>query len=177
MLRRFGFSKPVSWTFDVVVPILFAIGLIQFVLWFDYRKPVHVGLRVFDSLVVPHGGKLEYTNYFTRKRFCDTTVRRWFVGSDGVMQEIDPLPSSMPTEGLHMLQASEASISVPATLPPGPTKSCFQSKWRCGGPIQAIWPIEGPETCLGFVLLPPPGEKPDVRPYVRASFAVEHWGE
>lgn len=158
MLRQFGInvSRRKAKAFDIFVLVFAAIGLSQLIVWLDRSPPVTVHLRVMRSedTVVPPGGRFRYTNYFTRQKYCDTQVQRWFVGSDKVVRPIDPLPAAMPTEGLNRRQSAEALITVPRDMPGGVSKSCFQSRWECN-PIQRLWPLYGRETCLTFQVQAP----------------------
>lgn len=154
MLRRFGVKDRYAKAFDVAVVLFGLVGAVQLAFWFDYRAPVTVHERVFKNLHVPAGGLFIYENHFTRTRYCNTRVDRWFVGSDKVIRRIDPLPSAMPTEGLNQRQVSEAKIQVPPQMPPGPSRSCFQSHWQCT-PVQRLWPINGDVTCFDFTVEPP----------------------
>lgn len=157
-LQRAGLdvAKASRWAraFDVAVLLFAMVGMGQLFLWVDYRPPVKILRRDMQTPIVEAGGEFRYTNYFVRSKFCETTVRRWFVGADSVIRVIDPLPSAMPTEGLNLPQRSEARIMVPPDLPPGPTRSCFQSTWVCN-PIHRIVPIRGPETCFPFIVAEP----------------------
>lgn len=153
MLCNFRIGSSWAKTFNAIAIVFAIIGIFELVTWFDYRKPVEVHNRIFKNLRVQAGGLFVYENHFTRYRYCNTVVERWFVGSDDVVRPIDPLPSSMPTEGLNQIQTSVASISVPPAMPPGRSKSCFRSHWQCT-PLQVLWPINGDETCLEFTVVP-----------------------
>lgn len=149
MLRRY-----VRWSKSVNAAVLFfaAIGLGQLAVWtFDRSYPVEVRFRAIQTISVKPSGEFRYINFFTRYKYCDTEVQRWFVGSDSVIRPIDPLPSFMPTEELNKPQQSTAKIKVPHDMPRGPSKSCFQSRWSCN-PVQRMWPLYGPETCLEFLV-------------------------
>lgn len=154
MLRRFGVTDRRAKIFDVFVVIFAIVGIAQIARQFDYRIPVEVHQRVFHELYVPAGGLFVYENHFTRFKYCDTRVDRWFIGSDKVVRPIEPLPSSMPTEGLNQRQMSVAKIKVPLAMPPGLSKSCFQSHWSCTY-FQELVPIDGEPTCLDFTVTPP----------------------
>lgn len=161
MLRRYGISRRWSLVFDAAVFGFSIIGFVQLMItlsWFDRTPPLKVHFRVIQTLGIQAGEKFEYWNFFTRTKYCDTAVTRWFVSSEGVRVDIEPLPSFMPTEALNVMQVSEARITTPRTLPPGITKSCFQSTWQCNPVQEWIWPLEGPETCLTFLIegKPPP---------------------
>lgn len=154
-----------------------AIGLYALADQFDYRVPVNVHFRVIRDLSVAAGEPFVYENFFTRNRFCNTRVVRWFVGSDKVIRDIEPLDSAMPTEGLNQRQRSVAQIKTPHVLPPGPSKSCFQSHWQCTE-LQKLVPIDGPETCIDFIINPPPAALslwlyPEPKQMTQASFALE----
>lgn len=152
MLRRLGVSPKWARIIDAAFILPFAIiGVVQLGLWTDRSVPVQVHFRVIQTISVPPGGEFRYLNFFTRNRYCDTRVDRWFVGSDNVIRRIDPLPAAMPTEGLNRRQESQAKIKVPRDMPPGISKSCFQSEWQCN-PLQQLWPLRGPETCLEFLV-------------------------
>lgn len=154
MLRRFGVTDRISKLFDVALLFFGAIGIVQLVFWFNRTYPVEVHFRVIQTISVPPGGEFRYVNFFTRHQYCETRVERWFVGSDNVIHAIDPLPGAMPTEGLDQRQMSPTRIKVPRDMPPGISKSCFRSEWRCN-PVQKVWPLVGPDTCQVFIVKPP----------------------
>lgn len=142
--------------FEALLLIFAVIGVLQIIVWVaDRNLPVHVHFRVIKNIGVMPGGQFQYTNFFTRSKFCETTVERWFVGTDNVIRRVEPLASSMPTIGLNIPQQSEARITVPRDMPAGRSKFCFQSRWICN-PLHHIWPIEGPETCIDFIVKPRP---------------------
>lgn len=131
------------------------VGLVQLGFWIDRRVPVTVHQRIIETASIQPGEEFTYENVFTRNKYCETRVDRWFVGSDDIRREIDPLPAAMPTEGLNQRQRSTARIRVPRDMPPGASKSCFQSTWQCN-PVQVLWPLRGPETCIDFNVEMPP---------------------
>jgi hypothetical protein len=137
----------VSWAFTIA-------GVYILISWMDYRYPVKIQRRVIQTIGVTPGEEFRYINYFMRSKYCDTVVKLWFVGSDGVVSEIDPLASFMPTEALNIPQQSLVKIVVPRYIPHGPAKSCFQPQWICN-PIQRFRPIVGPETCIDFLVRSP----------------------
>lgn len=151
MLRRLGFSDRQARTFNAVILFFAFIGAVQLVYWLDRTVPVTVHFRAIQTSSTRPGGQFEYTNFFTRHRYCETSVDRWFVASDSTVRLIDPLPSAMPTESLHVRQVAKASIKVPEDMPTGVSQSCFRPRWECS-PIQKFWPIEGATTCIDFVV-------------------------
>lgn len=156
MLRRIGFGDRASKTFDVVVLFMAFVAAVQLFFWTDYNAPVKIHFRVFRDLSLPPGGMLVYENNFTRYRYCDTTVDRWFIGSDNVIRRIESLPSALPTDGLNRRQTAEAKIMVPRDMPYGLAKFCFRPHWICSqpNPIQSVAPIYGDETCFDFLVVP-----------------------
>jgi hypothetical protein len=158
MLRRLGIRDSWAKAFDVAVIIFALIGCVQIASWLDRAPPVTVHFRVLKTLSVKPSKEFRYINFFTRHKFCETQVRRWFVDSENLIHEIDPLPAAMPTEALNMRQTSEAVIRVPRDMPPGVSKSCFRARWICN-PVQRAWPLYGEETCLTFLV-----DAPDALP-------------
>lgn len=166
MLRSLGITKRTAWIgFDILVLVLATVGIVQLAFWLDRAYPVEVHFRVIETISVAPGEDFRYLNFFTRHKYCETRVDRWFVGADNVIRPIDPLPAAMPTEGLNQRQMSQAKIKVPRDMPPGISKSCFRSEWRCN-PVQQVWPLHGPETCITFLV------KPHVAPVSGAVLGV-----
>jgi phage terminase large subunit-like protein len=151
MLRRLGVRDSWAKAFDVSVIIFAVIGIVQITFWFDRSPPLKIHFRVLKTLSVKPSEEFRYLVFFTRHKYCETRVHRWFVDSDNLIHEIDPLPAAMPTEALNMRQTSEAKIKVPRDMPPGISKSCFRSRWQCN-PVHYVWPLYGEETCLTFLV-------------------------
>lgn len=151
MFGIFGTKSRAAKAFDIAVLAFAITGGAQIVFWIDRTYPIDVHFRVIQTISVPPSGEFRYLNFFTRHKYCDTLVTRWFVGSDDVIRFIDPLPAAMPTEALNVRQISQARIKIPRDMPFGKSKSCFQSEWQCN-PIQRMWPLKGPEVCLEFLV-------------------------
>lgn len=153
MLYRFGFKGKWVKALDVSLIVFASIGIIQIAIWFADRDiPVEVHKRTLVNLSVPPGGEFRYLNYFTRRQFAETRVRRWIVDSKGVMHMISTLDTSMATTGLNVPQIGEAVIPVPLDMPAGVAYSCFQVTWRANPVHRHLWPIVGPQTCLSFIV-------------------------
>lgn len=153
MFTRLGANRKWNRILNAVVAGFALVGVLQIASWFDRRPPVKVHFRVIQTISVNPGEPFEYLNYFTRREYCDTTVARWFITSDGQRIDIAPRESFMPTEALNILQVNKASITTPLRMPPGESKMCFQSTWMCN-PVQRIWPLKGGENCMTFLTKP-----------------------
>lgn len=124
------------------------IGAVQLAVWLDYRQPVRILFRVITDLSIVPGGVFSYDRYFVRDRICEAHVKRWLVGSDNVIRDIVDGKIVQEYMPLHV------SVIVPRSMPPGISQACFQNSWTCS-PIQRLWPINGPETCLDFLVTSP----------------------
>jgi hypothetical protein len=135
------------------------IGGIQIGYWvLDRSVPVTIVARAIEDLSVPPGGNFEYTTFFRRSKYCDATVDRWLVESDGSIHDIDdPPPGTMRTRNLNIIQRNDASIPIPNDMKPGETKSCYKPTWKCNAPQRwgILPPIVGPEVCQTFLVTEP----------------------
>lgn len=154
MLRYFGFSYRSIKTIEAILAFFALVGLLNIFSWLDYSVPIHVVARVFPDLSIAAGKNLVYDNRFTRDRFCEAVVDRWFIGNDGARRDIEPVEQPMATRGLNVLNVSRAEIEVPL-LPDGPSKFCFQSHWMCNPLQKYVRSIDGPLTCLDFIVVKP----------------------
>lgn len=129
------------------------IGLFRIVVWLDYREPVNIHFRVVRDISVPAGRMFSYDNYFVRHRFCDAVVERWLVGSDDIVRPIATSEFAMATERLHVRQRATRTFFIPPAMPAGISKTCVHPHWICN-PIQRVFPIDGPVTCIEFIVEP-----------------------
>jgi hypothetical protein len=130
-------------------------------LWlFDRNYPIEIHYRVFYDLSIQEGESYHYTNVFTRKRFCEAKVVRWFVDSYGESHPISVIPYAMSTTSLHVREINETTIPVPFDeMSGGIAEFHFRPEWKCNPlhyipytldlfGIIGVGPILGPEESL-----------------------------
>lgn len=152
MLRRLGVSARWSNAFNVLVLFFGMIGGAQIFLWLDRDPPIDVDFRVIQTISVRPSGEFRYLEFGIRHSYCETQmVERWFVDSEKTIRDVEPSPEVMFPGALNTRQMSPAKVKVPRGMPPGVSESCFRPRFECN-PVQKLWRLYGPETCLTFLV-------------------------